>query len=169
MRLPADKKRPSLPECTCGAHETGAAYMMLMLTVLTIGAGLAALSDVWHTALQREKEQELLFIGNQFRQAIGQYYRNTPGQAPRYPKNLEDLLKDPRFPGTQRYLRKIFTDPMTGEKKWGTIRDPNGGILGIRSMSDKQPIKQSNFGPSNKRFENLGKYSEWVFIHETAK
>ncbi|MFZ2540276.1 MAG: type II secretion system protein [Gallionella sp.] len=151
------------------AREVGAAYVLVLLAVMVMGIGLVAVSEVWHTTLKREKEQELLFIGNQYRQAIGQYYAQTSGQAQRYPVQLEDLLKDPRFPGTKRYLRKIFPDPMTREGKWGLVRGPSGGIVGVHSLSDEQPIKKTNFRLADKYFEGMTRYSNWVFIHGAGK
>lgn len=147
------------------AREIGAAYLMLLLTILVMGIGLVAVSEVWHTTLRREKELELLFIGDQYRQSLRLYFTQTPsGNALRYPLKLEDLLKDPRVPGTKRYLRKIFADPITGDTKWGLILGPNGGIVGVHSMSQEQPIKTANFSMENKAFENMKHYSDWVFL-----
>lgn len=151
-------------------REIGAAYLMLLLTILVMGIGLVAVSEVWHTTLRREKERELLFIGDQYRQAIGLYFAQTPaGHAQRYPSKLEDLLKDPRVPGTKRYLRKIFADPITGDTKWGLVLGPGGGILGVHSMSQEQPIKTTNFSTANKAFVNMKRYSDWVFIPGSAQ
>ena len=151
-------------------REAGAAYLMLLLAIMVMGIGLAAISEVWHTTVRREKEQELLFIGDQYRQAIGLYYAQTPaGHTQRFPLSLEDLLKDPRVPGTKRYLRKIFTDPITGEKKWGMVRAPGGGIMGVYSMSTEQPIKKTNFRSVDSVFEGRSRYSEWVFMYRTVQ
>ena len=72
-------------------------------------------------ALKREKEKEgeLLFVGDQFRRAIRLCYEHTPGRGRRYPERLEALLMDPRHPSTQRYPRKIYPDPVSGSAKWG--------------------------------------------------
>jgi len=84
----------------------------------------------------------------------------------RYPKKLEDLLKDPRVPGVKRYLRKIYIDPITGEKDWGLMRGKDGGIFGVYSKSEQQPIKVMNFKAANKRFQGMKRYSDWVFIYQ---
>ena len=147
-------------------RQAGAAYLMLMLAVVVMGIGLVALSEVWHTTLKRDKEQELLFYGDQFRQAIALYYSNTPGRAQRYPSKLEDLLKDPRFPGTKRYLRKLFIDPMTGDNNWGLVRDAAGGIIGAHSMSNEETIKKSNFKLADRFFQGKRLYSDWVFVYQ---
>jgi type II secretory pathway pseudopilin PulG len=154
------------PPCPQVGNE-GFTLIGLLLIVALMGIALLAVGEVWHVAQKREKEQALLFVGNQFRQAIKAYSSHTPAankQQP-YPLQLEDLLKDPRYPSTQRYLRKIYIDPMTGLPDWGVLRLPNGGIYGIYSLSDESPIKRSNFRPNEKGFEGKNKYSDWKFAY----
>lgn len=142
----------------------GFGYIGLLILVAMMGVALAGAGAVWHTAQQREKEQELLFAGGQFRRAIAQYYANTPGKARRYPLHLEELLKDPRHPGVRRYLRKIYLDPMTGKAEWGLVTGPGGEIYGVYSRSQDAPLKQAGFRLADKDFEGRTKYSEWVFM-----
>ena len=144
----------------------GYTYAAVLLAVAAIGAGLAAAGEVWRHVAQREKEQELLFIGNQFRRAIASYYERTPGPAKRYPAKLEDLLQDPRFPGTQRHLRKIYADPISGKPAWGLIAAPDGGIMGIHSLSEARTIKSASFLPRDRSFEGTSRYSEWRFSYQ---
>lgn len=141
----------------------GFTYIGLMLFVAIMGVSLAAVGEVWKTARQREKEQELLVIGHQFRRALSQYASHAPGPAKRYPAKLEDLLRDPRFPGIRRYLRKIYTDPITGGTEWGLVKSVNGEILGVYSLSEEKPLKQANFSKADVNFENAAKYRDWVF------
>ena len=89
------------------------------------GQSLAAL-------MQRERETELLWRGQQYRQAIASYCNVKQGM---YPAKLEDLLKDPRFPATVRHLRRLYLDPMTG-KEWELVKDPAERLIGVRSSSD---------------------------------
>lgn len=142
----------------------GFGYVGLLILVAIMSIALAAAGEIWHTAMKREKEQELLFVGGQFRHAIEQFHANTPGKARRYPRQLEELLLDPRHPGIKRYLRKIYLDPMTGSAEWGVVTGPNGEILGVYSRSEAKPLKQANFRPAEKNFEGKTKYSEWVFM-----
>lgn len=142
----------------------GFGYIGLLILVAMMSVALAGAGEVWHTAQQREKEQELLFAGDQFRRAIAQYYANTPGKARRYPLQLEELLKDPRHPGVRRYLRKIYLDPMTGKAEWGLVTGPSGEIYGVYSRSEDAPLKQAGFRLAEKDFEGKTKYSEWIFI-----
>jgi hypothetical protein len=126
-----------------------------------MGAGLAATMDVWHTTLQREKEKELLFIGNQFRVALKSYYSGPP--AGRYPTRLDDLLLDSRSPAIRRHLRQIYVDPFSGKAEWGFVTLPDGQIVGVHSLSDAEPIKTAGFLLRDADFEGKTKYSEWVF------
>jgi type II secretory pathway pseudopilin PulG len=144
----------------------GYTYLAVLLAVAVIGIGLAAAGEVWRHTAQREKEQELLFVGNQFRRAIASYYERTPGTVKRYPSRLEDLLQDPRFPGTQRHLRKMYSDPMSGKPAWGLIPAPDGGIMGIHSLSDARTIKSASFLPRDQSLEGTSRYSEWRFFYQ---
>lgn len=130
-----------------------------------MGAMLAAVATIWHQAQQREKEQQLLFIGKQFRQAIGSYYENSPGLAKQFPKRLDDLLEDKRVPFTRRHLRKIFYDPFTGSTEWGLVKDADDGIVGVYSKSDAEPLKKANFGEKLAQFEGKKHYSDWQFVY----
>lgn len=143
----------------------GFTYFGLLVIIVIMGVLLMTAGEVWHTAQRREKEMELLFIGNQFRQAIDDYYEHTPGKALRYPVSLEDLLKDPRYPSTQRYLRRIYSDPVSGSREWGLIKGPDGEIYGVHSLSEEEPLKKANFSLADRDFEGRRKYADWVFMH----
>jgi type II secretory pathway pseudopilin PulG len=151
--------------------QEGFTFIGLMVIVTILGIGLLAVGEVWHTARQREKEQSLLFVGDQFRKAIKSYYLHTPATArgQRYPASLEDLVKDPRSPSTQRHLRKIYADPITGETDWGVLRDQNGAIIGVFSTSEEAPLKQANFREEDSAFEGKTRYSEWIFMYVPAQ
>ncbi len=142
----------------------GFSYIGLLMLVALMSIALAAAGELWYTAMKREKEQELLFVGDQFRRAFELFYRNTPGNARRYPLNLEELLLDPRRPEIRRYLRKIYLDPITGSPEWGLVTGPAGEIFGVYSLSEEEPLKQSNFPLAEKDFQGKKKYSEWVFM-----
>lgn len=150
-------------------REGGFTYLVLLAIVAVMGVVLATVGEVWHTALKREKEQELLFVGDQFRRALNLYHLHTPGKARPYPMSLDDLLKDPRAPGVQRYLRKIYADPLTGSTQWGLIKGPNGEIFGVHSLSEEEPVKKSGFSLAYSAFEGRKKYSDWVFMYDQGQ
>jgi len=139
-------------------------YLGVLILVAILGSLLAVAGRAWRTQVMRERETELLFVGDQYRQAIRRYADNTPAGAPRYPGELKDLLKDPRRPVIARYLRKLYRDPITGSRDWGIVKAPDGGIAGVYSRSEDKPFKQSNFSAKDASFEAKEKYSEWWFV-----
>lgn len=147
------------------AWQSGFTYLGLLFLIAIMSAVLASTGTVWHTMQMREKERELLFVGNQIRHAIQLYYDKTPGTVKQYPKSLEDLLKDKRYLTTQRYLRKIYLDPITVKPEWGVVEAPDGGISGIYSLSEALPIKTKNFSEADQAFEGQTKYSDWKFAY----
>lgn len=149
--------------------QAGFTYLGLLIAVAVMGVALAAVGEVWHVAMKREKEQELLFVGNQFRQAITSYYEHRPSSGKRYPMTLADLLQDPRTVGVRRHLRRIYADPVGGGTEWGLIKGPDGEIFGVYSLSGEEPRKKSNFEPVNRSFEGKTKYSDWVFMHSAGQ
>lgn len=144
----------------------GFTLLGMLLAVAAMGTGLAAYGEFASHAAQRDKEQELLFIGNQFRQAIAGYYERSPGGAKRYPHKLEDLLEDKRYPMPQRHLRRLYRDPMTGKAEWGVIPAPGGGIMGVHSLSQARPIKTAGFSARDATLAGaVLQYSDWHFSY----
>ena len=72
----------------------GMAVMSIMLSVAL---------PVWRTAVQREREAELIFRGEQYAYAIELFQRRNGG----YPPSLDVLEKT-------RSIRRLYKDPMTG-------------------------------------------------------
>lgn len=146
------------------SRQTGFTYIGLLLAVAILGVWLAATANVWHVRMQREKEQELLFIGNQFRQAINHYSASSVGSGRRYPLRIEDLLLDERHLEKRRHLRRIYTDPITGKAEWGLVRLADGQIIGVHSLSTDEPVKKAGFSLRDLAFTSKRSYSQWVFI-----
>jgi len=143
----------------------GFTYIGILILMTMMGIAVTAVSELWYTAQKREKEQELLFVGNQFRRALAMY--SADGGS--YPKRLEDLLKDSRIPGVRRYLRKIYRDPFTGGTEWGLVRSAGDVITGVYSLSNEEPLKQAEFSLADKPFEGKKKYSEWIFASTSTQ
>ena len=137
--------------------------LAMLFVVAALGVGMAALGTVWSTTAKREKEAELLFVGDQFRQAIEGYRQRSPGAVKQYPRSLEDLLEDKRFPMTVRHLRRIWRDPLNGGTEWGLVRDGESGITGVHSLSDGVPVKKAGFPKIYAQFEGQSSYRGWVF------
>ena len=139
----------------------GFTYLTVLFVVAFMGVGMAFVGEAWHTAAVREREVELLHVGNQYRKAIERYYKSGPAQ---YPRALSDLLKDPRKPGIERHLRSAYPDPVTGKNEWGIVKSPDGGVMGVYSLSEAKPFKITNFRLQDRDFEKAAKYADWKFV-----
>jgi type II secretory pathway pseudopilin PulG len=145
----------------------GFTYLTVLFMVAIMAGGLALVGEVWSTSNAREREAELLHVGNEYRKAIERYYLLGPQR--QYPKSLADLLKDPRQPGTVRYLRKLYPDPITGKEEWGLVKSADGGFAGVYSLSEASPLKSAGFALRDAAFEGKSKYSDWQFVFAPAQ
>ena len=145
--------------------QKGFTYLTVLFVVAMMAGGLALAGEVWHTSAMREKEADLLHVGNEYRKAIERYYVSGPKQ---YPKSLADLVKDPRQPGTVRHLRRLYPDPITGKDEWGLVKSNDGGIAGVYSTSEAAPLKTGGFAVRDASFEGKTKYADWQFVYAAA-
>ena len=144
-------------------RQTGFAYLLVLMLIVVMGLGLGAAGTLWRTESQRIKEQQLLYIGEQYRKAISSYY-TAPSPDKQYPKKLDDLLLDPRQTVTTRHLRKLYADPVTGNQEWGLVVDPDSQqIRGVYSLAPGRPLKQGGFPFHQKDFEDADTYGHWRF------
>ncbi|TLS17590.1 MAG: type II secretion system protein [Betaproteobacteria bacterium] len=146
-------------------RQNGFTYLLALFAVGAIGLVALRAIPLVETFEQREKEVELIYVGQQFRQAIGNYYQSTPGTLKRYPSKLEDLILDRRFVGIKRHLRRIYVDPFTCQSQWGLVKDGDGGIRGVYSLHDGQPIKQEQFREVDAGLAGAKSYREWQFVY----
>ena len=157
--LPNSDLRRRVPPGNLGGY----ALIALLILVAIVGLTLGAVSTIWTTTSTRNREQQLLWTGVQFRDAIGSYVKSSPGGA-QYPKRLRDLLEDPRFPNVRRHLRQVYRDPFTGEANWGLVK--NGDfIVGVYSLAPGAPIKRAGFAAGLESFEEASSYGEWKFVY----
>ena len=85
--------------------EPGYAMAGLLVAIGIMSVLMSVAMPAWRTVAKREKEAELLFRGQQYMRAIDLYQRRFPGA---YPTDLEMLVEE-------RFLRRLYPDPMTGE------------------------------------------------------
>lgn len=152
----------------------GFTYLAALVMVIVTGLLATRAVVVWRTALQREREQELLFRGMQYMDALRRWYwpkgiqagspplpggsgggtgggagnqQNYPATLPpgvAGPTELKDLLTGTGVAPTP-CLRRLYPDPMTG-KEFVPLKDPlTFRIYGVASSSDATPIKQGDF------------------------
>ncbi len=143
-------------------RQRGFAYLWTLMLVAFMGVGLTIAADLYATAMRRDKERELLFIGHEFRHALESYVK-VNGQN-QYPLTLDELLKDPRFANAKRHLRRLYADPITGKPEWSLILQ-QGRIVGIHSTSVQRPIKQDNFDDDDAGLAKKPRYADWIFTY----
>jgi type II secretory pathway pseudopilin PulG len=143
--------------------QRGFTYLGLLFAIAFLGLLTASAGEVWKSAAQREREEDLLFIGREFAHAIAGYQAATPGETKHYPLHLEDLVEDRRGPIVLRHLRKVYADPMTGRADWGLIK-AGEAIVGVHSTSAGKPRKRANFGEGEDDFAGAMDYRAWRFM-----
>jgi type II secretory pathway pseudopilin PulG len=139
--------------------------MGLLVFVAILGVAASASLSVGALAQRRAAEDELLFIGAEFQLAFQRYAEATPVGQPRYPVQLSDLLQDPRYPDTRRYLRRVYPDPLTGRDDWVAVPAAEGGIMGVHSRSKANAIKVAHFPAHFAGFQGKTRHTEWVFAY----
>ncbi len=149
-------------------NQRGYTYFGVLFVIALIGLALSGAAMIWQVEQQREKERDLLFIGQQYIDAIAGYYHAAPGGNKKYPRNLADLLRDPRYPTFKRHLRKPWLDPLTLKNDWALIRTRQGGIAGVFSQAEGVPIKQAGFGELDWMLSGKTSYQDWQFIYIAA-
>ena len=146
-------------------RQQGFTYLSLVILLAILGLVGAAALKVDALLARAAAEQELLEVGAAFSAALDSYAAATPQGKPPQPPTLQDLLKDTRFPGIKRHLRKIFVDPISGKAEWGiTYLGDKVGVIGVYSLSQAQPLKLANFDARFQNFENKTHYAEWKFV-----
>ena len=141
----------------------GVVLLALLLLLALGGIGLMAAIDFWSVTRQRDREVQLLFVGDQYRQAIQRYYYAAPpGGGRSLPETLDALLEDSRYPVPMHHLRRLYPDPITGSNEWGLLRTGDR-ISGVYSLSEVEPIKKAGFPSPYEFFNDKTSYRDWVF------
>lgn len=152
----------------CAGRQRGFTYFVMLFALAIFGLGLAALGEAWSTASRRDREEELIQIGAAYARAIGDYYRRSPGTPKTYPARLDQLLEDRRFAGTERHLRRLYADPLSGDTEWGLVPAPDGGIAGVFSRSDKPTLRRQALALAGAAPVSGARYSDWKFVYQPA-
>ena len=98
--------------------EAGYNLVVLIVAVTVLNVLVAAMLPLWSTAIRREKEEELVFRGLQYAEAIRVFHQRFQ----RYPMKLEELIEV-----KPRCIRQLWKDPMTDDGKWVLIPQDQPG------------------------------------------
>lgn len=104
--------------------QSGYTLVVLAVAVSVMSVLVAAALPHWAHAMQREKEEELIFRGWQYAEAIRIFTQRTG----RYPTSLKELMEV-----KPRSIRRLWKDPMSEDGNWGLIVQglgPGQGNLG---------------------------------------
>src|SRR4026209_440754 len=85
--------------------QRGAAMVALLVAMSIMAIMMTVVMPVWKQAAQREKEEELIFRGQQYAHAIGLFQRKF---ANAFPPHFDVLVE-------QRFLRKKFKGAITND------------------------------------------------------
>lgn len=92
--------------------QAGYNLVMLMVLVTVLNIAVAASLPAWSAVIRRDKEEELIFRGLQYAEAV----RVFRTRFQREPVRLEELIEvEPRS------IRRLWKDPMTEGGKWSLI------------------------------------------------
>jgi type II secretory pathway pseudopilin PulG len=104
------------PNLTRKPHSSEEGYILLwvifIVAILTISLSVAVPRVI--KEIQLDRERETMMRGRQYTRAVQLYYRKFHA----YPPNMDALVKTNEI----RFLRKKYTDPMTGKDDWKPIR-----------------------------------------------
>jgi type II secretory pathway pseudopilin PulG len=157
----------------CGEHrpsQTGFTLVAVLVVLALASLGLAVVGPRWSDAQKREKEADIIRVGTEYAQAIGRYYERSPGAVKQYPPTLEHLLRDERFVGTLRHLRRPWPDPLRPERPWGLVRDEQGHVMGVFVNSAEAPVRTASFSiPGLRPLAAAQRYDEWQFVPEVSR
>jgi type II secretory pathway pseudopilin PulG len=98
MQLSGQAKR-------CARTEQGYAMAALLVGMSVMAVLMTVAMPVWKQMVQREKEEELVFRGQQYIRAIALFQRRT---GPALPPNVDLLV-------SQHFLRRKYKDPITND------------------------------------------------------
>ena len=150
----------ALPKTPDVDGERGFLMVALLIAMAVVAIWMTAALPSWRQQAQREKEEDLIFRGEQYAMAIALFQNKNRGAMP---PDLDILV-------SQRFLRKKWKDPVTGcdflpvgtgvvtdpmncpkYAKVGTTQPlaapasptntPQAGIRGVRSQSQATSIK----------------------------
>ena len=148
-----------------GRAERGFAVAAVLVLLVIIALGAQVTTIPTKSALIRNAEEELIFRGQAYAAAIESYRTAVEGDDS-LPQRLEDLIDDRRLNG-QRYIRRLYADPLTGGA-WNLLRDESGGIRGVASRASGAPRKKAFFPKGLDAFATAASYKSWRFVHDAG-
>lgn len=159
--------------------ERGFLMVALLIGMAVAAVYMSAALPAWRQQAQREKEEELIFRGRQYARAIVLYQDKNRNVNP---PDIDILV-------AQRFLRKKWKDPVTGEDfvplgigvatpgsagQSGTSGGQNPGRAGgAQPLTNQNPgvsgVRSKSTATSIKIYENQQQHSLWPFDAATYR
>jgi type II secretory pathway pseudopilin PulG len=128
-------------------RDSGYAMAAMLVAIGILSVIMTVAMPAWRHMVQREKEEELIFRGQQYARSIGLFQRKY---AAAYPPDVDTLVR-------QKFLRKKYKDPMAPDGEFqvlyqsslgqpATPGQPTGGQRG-RIRGSQEPQESSSNPP----------------------
>lgn len=123
----------------CGFTLVGA---LALIAVMSIFMALSV--PLWSWVKQRDNEEELIFRGKEYVEAIGRYHAKFGT----YPPDMETLEK-------LKFIRRLYKDPMTESGKWKVLHPDTlvqtgaAGKINVPGQKDGKDKKEKKDGGEN--------------------
>ncbi|HET9370091.1 MAG TPA: hypothetical protein VFO19_07575 [Vicinamibacterales bacterium] len=165
-----------------GSDEGGYILAVILVGVAISVIWMSALLPAWRQQAMREREAELIYRGEQWARAIALYAAKNNGTLP---QNIDVLL-------SQKYLRKKYLDPITGEEfiylgavlpgqissSQSSISNPvSAGTRPGQSQAAQGPVSNQpgiygvqsrSMATSIKVYQGQQQYNLWPFTYQLA-
>ena len=150
--------------------DEGYTLVSLLALIAVMGIAMATIAPTWRFLVIRDREEELIFRGEQYRTAIELYQKEFNA----LPTKLADLVKHHK-------IRRLFRDPTNGREFELIYATPEGNMRASRLSEDQQRRLRSADMPGGTSMTIVGVvssspekalrpwndkeyYNEWEFI-----
>ncbi|MBN2409627.1 MAG: type II secretion system protein [Candidatus Aminicenantes bacterium] len=123
------------------SRPSGYVLIILLFLITSMAIGLMVAVPVWQTQIQREKEEELIFRGNQYVEAVRIYQLKKPGA---FPRSLDELVEE-------KCIRRLYEDPMSPDGAWKIILLPVEPAPSGRPQTSRAPARTGTPNPGRER------------------
>ncbi len=94
-------------------NKRGFLYIMVLFAIVVISIMMLKTFESWEYIISRDKEDELIFRGEQIVNAISLYNKKKGA----FPHSLKKLYEE-------KYLRKLYKDPISEDGEWNIVSIP---------------------------------------------
>ncbi len=130
--------------------EAGATFLTILVVLIVLAVALMMAVEPLSTVMQREKEEELVFRGEEICEAIRNYQKEHGGA---FPPEMKELLK--KGQNKVPYLRRLYKNPFDPEGKWHYIAPGSTTVL-IKDDGSKEILPAGAAGQSLPAFGSAG-------------